>query len=202
MAIFISLSASFIFICFAQLFIDHMLSLCTLDINPLWVPCVTNIFWCVAHPFFLMMVSFGEPKILIFTEAKRTIISYKVYTPLSMEIIPFLGGMWIFSYFLYFLHSGCHLLAGSHPGGSHQRVLSHLKLNVPRPWISTFSAAGSLTCIQPTGPWADLYTGLATKSVWCFSVRGLWQHVVVFNFIWSTFVRLYCDSCDVNVHFF
>ena len=34
-----------------------------------------------------------------------------------------------------------------------------------------------------------------------FSVRWLLEHLVVFNFIWNNSVRLYCDSCHINMHF-
>ena len=38
-------------------------------------------------------------------------------------------------------------------------------------------------------------------SYWFFSIRWLQQHLVVFNFIQNNFVRLYCDSSHISVHF-
>ena len=35
-----------------------------------------------------------------------------------------------------------------------------------------------------------------------FSIRWLRWCLVVLNFIWNNFVRLYCDSCHISVHFF
>ena len=33
-----------------------------------------------------------------------------------------------------------------------------------------------------------------------FSIRWLEWHLVVFNFIQNNFVRFYCDSCHINMH--
>ena len=46
-------------------------------------------------------------------------------------------------------------------------------------------------------PW---WSWVGQRSVQSFSVRWLWQHFVVFNFIQNNFVASYYDSCHIIMH--
>ena len=43
--------------------------------------------------------------------------------------------------------------------------------------------------------------GVGQKVHLFFSVRWLQEHLVVFDFTPNSFVRLYCDSCHISMHF-
>ena len=131
--------------------LSPMPSLCILDINPLLVTCVTNIFQLVACLFILIMVSFGEQKILILMQANLTIISFMIFTLCLKKSFPPSG-----AYRYSLISSICFLQEDAPrlpPAGS---LPSHAER-------TSFTALPLLCCseqfiyIHPTGPGAGTF---------------------------------------------